>query len=195
MKSVVLVWLATSLHSFGAVEAILFHISTNATFTVPTGKVLIIENHTYLSPALRLQKATNSFDLQGDVDGGPVRVARGLPLKVPEGWTLQAVDNGFESTDFWIFGLLVAPSDLFASLRHRIDAIDVNGATALLGIQTASPRPALINVEKSPEADKGWHAAENAVVTPTTNKTSYVATVPIEGDKEFFRTKARPRVR
>lgn len=195
MKSVVLVWLATSLHSFGAVEAILFHISTNATFTVPTGKVLIIENHTYLSPALRLQKATNSFDLQGDVDGGPVRVARGLPLKVPEGWTLQAVVEGSESTDFWIFGLLVAPSDLFASLRHRIDAIDVNGATALLGIQTASPRPALINVEKSAEVDKGWQPAENAAVTPTTNKTSYVATVPIEGDKEFFRTKARPRVR
>ena len=192
MKSVVLIWLATSLHSFGAVEAALFHISTNATFTVPTGKVLIIESTTYLSPALRLQKATDSFDLNGDADGG-LRVR--LPLKVPEGWTLQAVDNGFESTDFWIFGLLVAPSDLFASLRHRIDAIDVNGATALLGIQTASPRPALINVEKSPEADKGWHAAENAVVTPTTNKTSYVATVPIEGDKEFFRTKARPRVR
>ena len=192
MKSVVLIWLATSLHSFGAVEATLFHISTNATFTVPTGKVLIIESTTYLSPALRLQKATNSFDLNGDGDGA-LRLR--LPLKVPEGWTLQAVDTGFESTDVWIFGLLVAPSDLFASLRHRIDAIDVNGATALLGIQTASPRPALINVEKSPEADKGWHAAENAVVTPTTNKTSYVASVPIEGDKEFFRTKARPRVR
>ena len=192
MKSVVLVWLATSLHSFGAVEATLFHISTNATFTVPTGKVLIIESTTYLSPALRLQKATNSFDLNGDGDGA-LRLR--LPLKVPEGWTLQAVDTGFESTDVWIFGLLVAPSDLFASLRHRIDAIDVSGATALLSIQTASPRPALINVEKSPEADKGWHAAENAVVTPTTNKTSYVASVPIEGDKEFFRTKARPRVR
>jgi hypothetical protein len=192
MKSVVLIWLATSLHSFGAVEATLFHISTNATFTVPTGKVLIIESTTYLSPALRLQKATNSFDLNGDGDGA-LRLR--LPLKVPEGWTLQAVDTGFESTDVWIFGLLVAPSDLFASLRHRIDAIDVSGATALLSIQTASPRPALINVEKSPEADKGWHAAENAVVTPTTNKTSYVASVPIEGDKEFFRTKARPRVR
>lgn len=192
MKSVVLVWLATSLHSFGAVEAILFHISTNATFTVPTGKVLIIESTTYLSPALRLQKATNSFDLNGDGDGA-LRLR--LPLKVPEGWTLQAVDTGFESTDVWIFGLLVAPSDLFASLRHRIDAIDVNGATALLGIQTASPRPALINVEKSAAVDKGWQPAENAVVTPTTNKTSYVATVPIEGDKEFFRTKARPRVR
>jgi len=192
MKSVVLIWLATSLHSFGAVEATLFHISTNATFTVPTGKVLIIESTTYLSPALRLQKSANSFDLNGDGDGA-LRLR--LPLKVPEGWTLQAVDTGFESTDVWIFGLLVAPSDLFASLRHRIDAIDVSGATALLSIQTASPRPALINVEKSPEADKGWHAAENAVVTPTTNKTSYVATVPIEGDKEFFRTKARPRVR
>ena len=192
MKSVVLIWLATSLHSFGAVEATLFHISTNATFTVPTGKVLIIESTTYLSPALRLQKATNSFDLNGDGDGA-LRLR--LPLKVPEGWTLQAVDTGFESTDVWIFGLLVAPSDLFASLRHRIDAIDVSGATALLSIQTASPRPALINVEKSPEADKGWHAAENAVVTLTTNKTSYVASVPIEGDKAFFRTKARPRVR
>ena len=192
MKSVVLVWLATSVHSFGAVEATLFHISTNATFTVPTGKVLIIESTTYLSPALRLQKATDSFDLNGDADGG-LRVR--LPLKVPEGWTLQAVVEGSESTDVWIFGLLVAPSDLFASLRHQIDAIAINGATASLDIQTASPRPARISVEKSAEVDKGWASAENAVVTATTNKARYVATVPIEGDKEFLRTKARPRVR
>jgi len=192
MKSVVLIWLATSLHSFGAVEATLFHISTNATFTVPTGKVLIIESTTYLSPALRLQKSANSFDLNGDGDGA-LRLR--LPLKVPEGWTIQAIVNEFQSTDVWIFGSLVAPSDLYASLGHRIDTIAVNGATASLGIQTASPRPALINVEKSTEVDKGWQPAENAVVTSTTNKASYVATVPIEGDKEFFRTKARPRVR
>ena len=188
-KSVVLVWLATSVHSFGAVEATLFHISTNETFTVPTGKVLIIENATFTGPGLRFQKATNSFNLF--INSDEVR----LPLKVPEGWTLQAdVENG-NATDSWIFGLLVAPSDLYASLPHRIDSIAVNGATASLGIQTASPRPARINVEKSAAVDKGWQPAENAAVTPTTNKTSYVATVPIEGDKEFFRTKVRPRVR
>jgi hypothetical protein len=39
-----LVWLFTSMPSFGAVEATLFHITTNETFTVSAGKVLIIEN-------------------------------------------------------------------------------------------------------------------------------------------------------
>ena len=192
MKSVVLIWLATSLHSFGAVEATLFHISTNATFTVPTGKVLIIESTTYLSPALRLQKATNSFDLNGDGDGA-LRLR--LPLKVPEGWTIQAVVEFGESTDVWIFGLLVSPSDLFASAKHRIDQIGVNGGMASLGVQMASPRPAQISVEKSSETGQGWQAAENAVVSPTSDKSRYVATVPVAGDKGFIRTKARPRVR
>src|SRR5881409_3187907 len=99
-KSVVLVWLVTSVHSFGAVEATLFHVSTNETFTVPTGRVLIIENATFTGPGLRFQKAANSFDARLDPDG--VR----LPLKVPEGWTLQAAveDNGVYATDAWIFG-------------------------------------------------------------------------------------------
>ena len=37
-KVTALVWLVASMQSFGAVEATLFHVTTNDTFTVPTGK-------------------------------------------------------------------------------------------------------------------------------------------------------------
>ena len=181
--------------SFGAVEATLFHITTNETFTVPAGKVLIVENYMRAGTSFdlrhRIEKGTNSFILNFD-DGREFGVK--LPVKIPEGWTFRGIANDLgEGTDVWVFGLLVSPSDLFASMQHRIDQIAVNGGLASLGIQMASPRPVRINVEKSPEADTGWHAADNAVVTPTADKSRYVATVPVEGAKEFIRTKASPR--
>ena len=193
-KSAALVWLFASIPSFGAVETTLFHITTNDTFTVPDGKVLIIENFMSVEGGTskqRLEKGTNSFILGFD-DSREFGVR--LPIKIPEGWTFRgfADVNGY-TTDVWVFGLLVSPADLFAAASHRIDQIAVNGKMASLGIQTASPRPARINVEKSSETDKGWIAAESAVVTPTTDKTRYTATVPVEGDKGFIRTKARPR--
>ncbi len=187
-KAVALVLLIDSMPVFGAVEATLFHITTNDTFIVPTGKVLIIENITVDSSPLYLQKGTNGFHpFVGAAEPN-------FPIKIPEGWILSGVSDGVVA-DMWIFGLLVDSSDLFASLQHRIDMMAVNGTTASFGIQTASPRPARINVEKSAEFDKGWQAAENAIVAPTTNKSRYVATVPIEGDQGFLRTKARPRER
>jgi hypothetical protein len=197
IKVAVLIWLSASMPSFGAVEAILFHITTNETFTVPAGKVLIIENYmadiSRGSISHRIEKGTNSFILNFD-DGREFGVK--LPVKIPEGWTLRGfVDDNGGVTDVLIFGLLVSPSDLFASAQHRIDQFAVNGGMASLGIQMASPRPAWIAVEKSAEADQGWHAAENAVVTPTADKSRYVAAVPVGGDKGFIRTKARPRAR
>ena len=193
-KVAVLIWLSASMPSFGAVEAVLFHVTTNETFTVPAGKVLIIENFmrsgTSFNVTHRIEKGTNSFILSFDESR---EFGVKLPVKIPEGWTFRGFGNDNEETDVLIFGLLVSPSDLFASAQHRIDQIAVNGGIASLDIQMASPRPARINVEKSPEADNGWHAAENAVVAATTNKTRYVATVPVDGDKGFIRTKARPR--
>jgi hypothetical protein len=193
IKVPVLIWLFATMPAFGAVEAILFHVTTSDTYTVPAGKVLIIERATYMGPGLHFQNGTNSFEL-GSLSDPDTGVS--LPLKFPEGWTLRGITNTFQgATDTWIFGLLVSPSDLFASVPHRIDQIAVNGGMASLGIQTVSPRPARIEVEKSSEVDKGWHAADNAVVAPTVDKTRYTATVPVEGNKGFIRTKARPRER
>src|SRR5262245_22762566 len=107
-KAALLVGLFSSMQCFGAVEAVLFHITTNETFTVPAGKVLIIEKATYMWPGLGFQNGTNNFVLRQDPDGVP------FPLKLPEGWTLQGIFDGSEGTDTWIFGLLVSPSDLFA---------------------------------------------------------------------------------
>ena len=176
--------------SFGAVEAVLFHITTNETFTVPAGKVLIVEKATYAWPGLRFQNGTNGFTL--DVLNDPT-IGVALPLKLPEGWTIRGVVNGSENTDTWVFGLLVSTTDLFASVPHRIDQMTVNGSMASLDIQMASARPARIAVEESSEANQGWHAAENAVVRPTADKSRYGATVFVGGDKGFIRTKARPR--
>jgi len=196
-KVAVLIWLSASMPSFGAVEAVLFHITTNEAFTVPAGKVLIIENFmrvgTSFDASTRIEKGTNSFIFNFD-DGREFGVK--LPVKIPEDWSLKGFVNvNGDATDVLIFGLLVSPSDLFASAQHRIDQIAVNGGMASLGIQTVSPRPAQISVEKSSEADRGFRAAENAMVTPTADKTRYVATVPVEGDNGFIRTKARPRAR
>jgi hypothetical protein len=57
----------------------------------------------------RIEKGTNSFILNFD-DGREFGVK--LPVKIPEGWTFQGFsDAGGDTTDVWVFGLLVSPSD------------------------------------------------------------------------------------
>ena len=77
-------------------------------------------------------------------------------------------------------------------MQNRVSDISLAGNTVSLGIETSSPRPTRITVEKSKEPDRGWQVAETAVVTATADKTNYVAKVRVEGDREFFRAKATP---
>jgi hypothetical protein len=64
-----------------------------------------------------------------------------------------------------------------------------------MAIQTSSPRPARVSVEKTSRVDKDWQPAPEAVVSPTADKTRYLATLPIAGDKGLFRAKAVPIAR
>jgi len=83
------------------------------------------------------------FRRRGRPDSDRIEVGVRLPVKIPESWTFQDFSDAFgDTTDVWVFGLLVSPSDLFASPQHRIDSIAINGGMASLGIQTMSPRPA-----------------------------------------------------
>lgn len=205
--TVILLSLTLALSAHAAVQAMLFHISTNESFAVPAGKVLIVENMQYgtnwdQSAQLLIQNGTGSFTIKsqdfcpGLACSGPYdQYTLAFPLKFPEGWTINGMRTGFpanKSTDLWIFALLVDASDLYASLPNRIDSISLQGSKVTLGVQTASARPAQISVEKSADPAKGWRPARDAVVSRTTNSTQYAVTLPAEGSKEFFRSKAVP---
>src|SRR5262245_55055659 len=111
-NAAVLVCLFASMPAFGAVEAVLFHVTASETYTVPAGKVLIMERvaspEPGSGPRLNFQRGTNSFEL-GSLNDSDTGVS--LPLKLPEGWTLRVVTNTFQPTEAWVFGLLVSPSD------------------------------------------------------------------------------------
>lgn len=192
--------LTVFLSARAAVQAVLFHVSTNDSFTVPAGKVLLIENMLAQNgiDVIVLQKGTNSVPLGAGwfcsgAGPGPGGCPLKLPLKIPEGWTIQAnVQLWPPGADVWVFGVVEDSTDLYAALPNRIDTISVAGSAVSLGIHTASAKPAQVSIEKSPDPAKGWVPATGAAVSRTANPTEYAATLPAEGAKEFFRAKAVP---
>lgn len=191
--AICLAWLSLPVLAHGAVEASLFHLSPSDSYTVPQGKVLLIENM-ILSGSLELRKGTNSLTIgSSDFGAGPAPIDRpflALPLKIPEGWTL-GVDPEFAfRPGIWIFGLVIDSSDLATSLQSRIEDVSVKGGSLSLGIRTNSGKPAQIAIEESERVEQGWQPAANAVVSPTADKTRYEASVPMEGDRKFVRARA-----
>jgi len=190
----ILLSLAFSTQAYGNIQALLLQVSTNTTFTVPAGKVLVIQNLKLRNNSLVLKSGTNSLDIGFDDFPGGTTGAPPLafPIRIPDGWTLSCTNPSNPSTTISVFALLIDTSDLYASIQNKIDQISVQGSTVSLGIRTASARPARIAVERSSQLGQGWEVANDAAVYPTGDKTKYTATVPTKGDKEFFRTKAVP---
>jgi len=202
--AVVAAWLMASAPGHAAVEAVLFHITTNEWYTVPAGKTLIFENivglaedHRGLEFGNGANKLRVSYWHFTDMEKGILAywLPLTLPLKVPQDWTIRGYFDGDEwdePPDIWVFGLLVDASDLYASLQNTIDQIRVQGNAVTLGLQTRTSRPARISVEKSARVDGGWQPAATAASSPDGDKTRYVATVPVQRDRQFFRARAVP---
>src|SRR5882724_12315635 len=140
MKTIItpiLLSLAFSTPVYGNIQALLLQISTNTTFTVPAGKVLVIQNLKLRNNFLVLQNGTNSFDINfDDFQTGAPGLA--FPIRIPDGWTLSCTNPANPSTTISVFALLIDTSDLYASIQNKIDQISVQGSTVSLDIRTAS---------------------------------------------------------
>ena len=212
MATLVVITVLAMVSASAAVQTVLFQVTSNASFPVPAGKVLIVERmvedeiplssiQNYVEFYLTNNVAQISLGVEEKGNTGLINSPKiSVPFKVPGMWTvavqsyqLNPPEGDIEySRSFWLFGLLVDNSDLYASLKSEIKDVEKQGGTLAMEIQTSSPRPAKVTVEKSNPVGENWQPATEAVVTPTEDKTKYVATVPVDQDKNFFRAKVTP---
>lgn len=172
---------------FGAIEPVIIGFpDTNSTYTVPAGKVLVIErigginvNHT--------TPDSLSFIANGSTNVVKVFVSGELPMpfepsiKVPSGTTIMM--NNSSSAPFTILGLLVDPSDLYASIESQSGDMIVGGGLFSFDVITASSRPARIAVEGSSDL-ASWQPSSATVEKKSPD--TYTVSIPVEDEQQYF---------
>lgn len=159
------------------------------TYTVPSGKVLLIENYTlyaYQEKLVRLYKGSDVVPLS------PEWTPPQRPLKIPAGWTIK-IDKVSVGTTYYafLFCLLVDPADLYAYIPNEIKSFDVAGTTGSLLVELAAARPSRIAVERSPDL-QDWDVDAQAAVLPDLHlKTRHHITVNSTNAVQFFRSTAK----
>ncbi len=178
------------------------------TYTVPAGKVLIIEavrveRHPQ-PPSIQLSarisyKLSNGsssvtfiedFPLPGAYNGGWHHLTNKIRLRAND-----EIDPP-ELTQYRILGLLVDEADLYAAnLPVKLDNTRVAGNRLMADAKVASPRPHKLTVQSSPDLT-GFAKDATATVTPTaTTGTSVVSIDKGSSGQKFLRVSAKTRVR
>jgi hypothetical protein len=183
--------LVASTSTLAQIEPIMLNVSTTEHYTVPMGKVLVIQNvNAPSSSSLILSKggttnilSDNFFKYDQD------RSFVSYPLILPEGTYIRSGRYSWA-----IFGVLVDPEDLYVGVDHSLDDVENISAVAMnLKIRTVSARPVRFEVETTESLQTAWSRNTDATVTPTQDRKEYDLTVPTSGGGLFVRTRARPR--
>jgi len=179
------------------VTNIVFESGESTTYTVPTGKVLVVEHAVIMTTdsALRYTPpgATLRVSLVGSSSGftsfQPTFKAPAGALFEAEGLQAQHDANGM------LFGLLVDPADLYAAIPGEIDWL-TSGVAGLRGeVRLGSPQPRQVKLETSSNLLQPlWEHDPLVKVEPDSDKRKAPFTAPpVTEPVEFYRVNARAR--
>jgi len=159
-------------------------------YTVPAGKVLLIENYTIYAFADKIVRLYKDSDV---VPLSPQWTTQ-TPLKIPEGWTIK-IDKVTQGTTYYayLFCLLVDPTDLFAYVPNNIKSFTISGSSAGMLVNLASSRQSRLAVEQSDDL-KEWRTASAEISRQDSQaKNQYLVAIDSTNNVQFFRTVARAR--
>lgn len=209
MKKVFFVLLATlPLISPGIEPVMIGFKSTNDVYTVPADKVLLIEHFAGYSMQLTsgyetiqiaqmiivFSSETASYKMQIFPDqGAPYGSyfsSLNRPIKVSGGTRLTVQSSSYLSNPFYnggtfsIFGLLVDPADLYASIETQSDKMLCQSGNFYFDVVAVSPRPSAIKLQGSTDLAE-WHPVVAAEVEKLDASTRSVS-IPVAGNKKYF---------
>jgi len=178
--------------------------SGNTTYTVPAGKVLILEHIIFVDWWDTRGEDKRIFIRHGGSSiGGPVwdttqnysskwnQLLR--PLRFPAGKSLGCPFLDDSSFKIFLYGRLADQADLFAKIDSKIkdSAVSVNNTTKTLTgtVNLASARPAKITLEESSDL-KTWTMLDDLALSPDL---SFALAKPASTSKHFVRSVARAR--
>jgi len=188
MKKLLFVLLAIlPLCSFG-IEPVIMSLDVNAEYTVPADKVLLIEhfNTTFnvrsLSFSVESEGSTNSLKYSIETPSGGYGYNLSLirPVKAPS----SARITNTSSSRLTILGVLVAPEDLYASIKTQNEGMLCQNGSFSFDVLAASPRPGKIKLQGSTDL-VDWHPIVDATIDKI-DPSSHLVSVPIAGNEKYY---------
>jgi len=181
--------LALALVGFGstahaAIQAVF--IVMNGTYTVPAGKVLVLQQLQLPQGAGNASTitvyTTNGFNISMSLPGANTSglYTFATPLKLPGGVQLFYTPNGVG-----LFGLLVDPQDLYVGINSTLENLALAGGTFSGNVALSSPARATIKFYASTNLSN-WSLDNSVAVQPTTNRTLYAFSTPTDSFEERY---------
>ncbi len=200
-------WLGSCGLANAGVEAVHLFINTFVTnYTVPAGKVLLIE-HVVASAAdntptpSRILLQTKIFNIVNNgisttYWGFPVSdkfqtVTLVRPLRIPAGGSL-GIDpvNGYNNVR--MLGLLIDVADLYAAnVEGSVEEVKVAAGTLSTKVALASARPVRISSQVSPDLNSWSANPSEQKQRNATDPARWQVQAGVQGDKEFLKVAAR----
>lgn len=206
MKKTLLCLLLIPVLSFG-IEPIIISLNDQMpSYTVPAGKVLLIEH-----------LEASFFDPDSEAHGQPLNLDTirltftsgdnvhrwaffksnyyaGLvnsqsfsrPLKIPETTLIQFQQTRTDGypAQIDIFGLLVASADLYAGIETQSEGMLCQNGAFSFDVLASSARPSVIKLEGSSDLSE-WHPISGGEIAKLNSNTRSVS-VPVGGNQRYF---------
>jgi hypothetical protein len=164
----------------------LYNTGSTATYTVPAGKVLILQQVSLPQGAANPSKIVvggADVTIPGANTNGIYRFQ--TPIYVPAG---SAVSEPYVTTGTGIYGLLVDATDmpLFAGAGASLGSVTIAANTMTGVIQLPTSDPVVVRFQSSTDL-VNWAYDSSVLVQPGPDKTKLQFTVPVSGAGRFYR--------
>ncbi len=208
MKKLLFVLLAVlPLCSFG-IEPITIELSNQTqSYTVPTNKVLLIENlaitqkdepdfpvhFSYFSLSINWNGTSRLLRFNPDTGAplGTLFLTLPKPLKLRAGAVVSIEINNSQvsswdsqSACLCVIGILIDPADLYASIETQSDEMLCRNGTFSYAVLAASPRPGKIKLQGSTDLEE-WHPIVDATIAKI-DPSSHSVSVPIADNEKYY---------
>lgn len=194
MKKLITLFLLIPLISMGIEPLIVKLDDSNPTYTVPSGKVVVIEHlfSTDIAEPLEIILDVVTGDITNTLvfyAGDRYSVTLSGSLKIPSSAVLQRgiIDEGYgpETNSVIILtGLLAEPSDLYAYIDSEAGSMLVQGGMFSFDVHAATPRPARLTVEGTADLLSAWQPADATVGKDSPD--TYTVSIPVEDEEKYF---------
>ena len=191
-----LAMVATTWGARAGVAPVVIHLTeTNPSYVVPATNVLVIENgyvgeNSSIAQFLIVSNGPTVIGMR--IDNWFRKITPLQPsLKIPGGFTVTANSLSVSNDQkVVLFGLLVGPDDLYASIPARFDTLARAGGQLDAQAELDRPLPVRIKVQESPDL-ASWSRSTNALVGRPAGDAVQI-TVPADHPiAEFYRLDAR----
>jgi len=186
--------LGISVSTKATVEAIAVGLEGTNSYTVPMGKILLIEHITHRLSGGSIRLGEVRFSPSGSSQEFILHDDNSMAMKFPEGTTIHMPEQG-PGAYCAFSGLLVDASDLYAN-RGKIKGMSVGNDMLTMHVNGPPGQRSQVFIESTYDLlGADWRREQEALVTQTAKGSSeFDIEIPIaSADQTFYKARFRPK--